>query len=117
MLKNTEIKKSFDFLNQEKITKESVEIIFEQIMSGKANTVEDAMEKSSIKTIDSSELEGLCTRIIEENSSLIDKQGEHSIGPLMGNVMKEVRGKASGEQVSNLLKKKIQEYLAKKNSK
>ncbi len=111
LLKTEEILKSFDLLIKEKITKESMEIIFEKIMAEEASSVEEAVQKGKVGMIDDKELEKICETIIKENQSIIDGQGLHSIGALMGLTMKMVRGKASGEKVNQLLKEKIQNYL------
>ena len=112
MLKSEEIIKSFEFLNQGKITKESIEIIFEQIMSGKTQSVEEAIQKTSMVSLSEDELEEICNTVINDNSAIIDAQGLRAIGPLMGSVMKSIRGKASGEKVNLLLQKMIKEYLS-----
>ncbi|MEK6929897.1 MAG: GAD domain-containing protein, partial [Thermoproteota archaeon] len=49
LLRNEEIVKTFEFLTKGKITKESIEIIFENIMSGKSKTIEDAIKNTSIE--------------------------------------------------------------------
>ncbi len=46
LLKPQEIIKSFDFLSEGKIAKESIEIIFKMIMSGKAKSVEEVIQMS-----------------------------------------------------------------------
>jgi glutamyl-tRNA(Gln) amidotransferase subunit E len=112
LLKSEEIIKSFEFLNQGKITKESIEIIFEQIMSGKTQSVEEAIQKTSMISLSEDELEEICNTVINDNSAIIDAQGLRAIGPLMGSVMKSTRGKASGEKVNLLLQKMIKEYLS-----
>ena len=111
LLKNEEIAKTFEFLEKGKIAKESIEIIFESIMSGKSNTIEDAMKVSSIETVDESDLEKIIQEIVEKNEQLIKNQKERAIGPLMGIVMKELRGKVSGETVNRILMKNIQNKL------
>src|SRR3972149_2005393 len=112
LLKSEEIIKSFEFLNQGKITKESIEIIFEQIMSGKTQSVDEAIQKTSMISLSEDELEEICNTVINDNSAIIDAQGLRAIGPLMGSVMKSTRGKASGEKVNLLLQKMIKEYLS-----
>jgi glutamyl-tRNA(Gln) amidotransferase subunit E len=111
LLKNGEIKKTFEFLEKEKITKESIEIIFEKIMAGKSSTVEEAMKMASIETVNDTELEKIIQEIVDKNEQLVKNQKERSIGPLMGIVMKELRGKASGEIVNKILLKNIQKKL------
>lgn len=80
-------------------------------MSGKSDTIEDAMKASSIKTVDESELEKIIQEIVDKNEQLIKNQKERAIGPLMGIVMKELRGRASGETVNRILMKNIQKKL------
>jgi glutamyl-tRNA(Gln) amidotransferase subunit E len=111
LLKNTEIRKTFEFLEKEKIAKESIEIIFENIMAGKSSTVEEAMKMASIETVNDIDLEKIIQDIVDKNEQLVKNQKERSIGPLMGIVMKELRGKASGEIVNKLLLKNIQKKL------
>ena len=106
--------KIFELVGKEELQKEAIEIIIELIMSGKAKSVEESIQKSSLKNITDEELENICTSVIEDNFAIIDGQGTRAISPLMGNVMKIVRGKASGEKVNQILKKKIQDYLNKK---
>jgi glutamyl-tRNA(Gln) amidotransferase subunit E len=111
LLKNTEIRKTFEFLEKEKIAKESIEIIFENIMAGKSSTVEEAMKMASIETVNDIDLEKIIQDIVDKNEQLVKNQKERSIGPLMGIVMKELRGKASGEIVNKILLKNIQKKL------
>ncbi len=110
LLKSEEILKIFKLLSQEKITKESVEIIFEQIMRGKSQSVDDVIENMSIEVMDNNQLEEIIEKIINNNIDTVKKDGIHSLRPLMGLVMKEVRGKASGKIVNELLTKKIKEH-------
>jgi len=117
LLNYEEIIKTFEFLNAGKIFKESIEKIFKIIMSSNASTIEEAMEKSAISTLAEDQLEDICNTVISNNFTIIDGQGTRSIGPLMGIVMKQTRGKASGEKVNHLLQKKIKEYLSKNSRK
>ena len=113
LLKHDEIIKTFEFLNLGKISKESVEMIFEQIMSGKTKSVDETLQKSSIGTLNDEELTKIVDEIIQKNLELIKNQGSHSIGSLMGIAMKSLRGKASGEKINQLLQKKITDILDK----
>jgi glutamyl-tRNA(Gln) amidotransferase subunit E len=115
LLKNEEIFKSFQLLEDGKITKESVEIVFENIMAGKSKTIEEAMKNTSIQSVNEDDLERIIDDIVEKNEEIIKNQKERAIGPLMGIAMKELRGKVSGETINNLLlqniKKKIENKL------
>ena len=112
LLKNEDIVKSFQLLEQGKIAKETIEIIFENIMSGKSNTTEEALKNASIEAVDEADLEKIIENIVEKNLEIVKNQKERSMGPLMGIAMKELRGKASGEMVNKLLLKNIKKKLS-----
>ena len=80
-------------------------------MAGKSNTVEGAIQKSAIRTISDDEISIQLDEVINKNTGIIDSQGTRSVDPLMGVAMKALRGKASGEKISQLLIEKIQKYL------
>ena len=111
LLKNEDIEKSFQLLDSGEIAKESIEIIFESIMSGKSQSTLDAMKNSSIEAVKESDVEEIIKKIVENNQEIIKNQKERAIRPLMGIAMKELRGKASGELVNNLLLKNIKKKL------
>jgi glutamyl-tRNA(Gln) amidotransferase subunit E len=113
LLKNDEIFKLFSLLEDGKIAKESIEIIFESIMSGKSNSAEEAMKNASIESINEDEIEKIIVNIVNKNEEIIKNQKERAVGPLMGIVMKELRGKASGEIINRLLFKNIKNKLEK----
>jgi len=111
LLTNEEIEKTFGYLQNGKITKESIEIIFENIMAGKSNSLEEAIKNTSIETLDEAKLEEIIEKITNENRGIIENQKERAIGPLMGIAMKNLRGKASGEMINKLLLKNIKKIL------
>lgn len=98
----------FSMLDAGSIPKESVEVIFSRIMSG-----EPALDvlKSAASTMSDAELDAALQRIVDENVSIIQNQGAHASGPLMGIAMKSLRGKASGRKISDVLEKKIEKLL------
>lgn len=111
LLRNEEIVKTFEFLTKGKITKESIEIIFENIMSGKSKTIEEAVKNTAIETVSKEEFEKVIENIIINNKEIIQNQKERAVSPLMGIAMKELRGKVSGEMVNSLLLEKIKKFL------
>jgi len=112
LLRNEDVVKSFQLLEQKKIAKETIEIIFEDIMGGKSDTIEEALKNASIEAVDEVDLEKIIESIVEKNEDIVKNQKERSIGPLMGIAMKELRGKASGEMINKLLLKNIKKKLA-----
>ena len=111
LLSNEHIKKTFELLEQEKINKESIQIIFEQIMSKKVSNVLQALENASITQLTENELDGILDKIIQENIDKIKQEQMRALSGIMGIAMKEVRGKASGKIINQKLKEKIQNSL------
>jgi len=110
LLKPEHIIESFELLASDKIPKESLEIIFESIMSGKSENVSIAMQSTDVSSIGEDELNDILDKIIQNNMDLVKERGENALVALMGIAMKEVRGKASGKMVNALLRKKILEF-------
>ena len=113
LLKHEEISNTFDLLNSDKISKESVKIIFEQIMSGKAVSASEAVKNASIRNMSEDELNEILDMIILNNSDKIQQDGIRSLTSLMGIAMKQVRGQTSGNLVNTLLLRKINKLLEK----
>jgi len=111
LLNDEQIMKTFELLEQEKINKESIQIIFEQIMSKKANDVIHALENASITQLTENELDKILDNIIQNNTDRIEQEQMRALSGLMGIAMKEVRGKASGKIINQKLKEKIQKFL------
>ena len=105
----------FKILDSKKISKESVEIIFSDIMTGKYSSVQNAVEGITAETISDEDVSIMLDEILSENESIIDKQGMRALNPIMGIAMKKMRGKASGEMINGLLHKKLQLKCEKKN--
>ena len=111
LLGEEEIMRTFELLDNKEIAKESVQVLFEGIMSGKTKSVEEALRQGLVQAVDDVELEGIIKRIIDENQGLIESQRERAVKPLMGIAMKELRGKASGEAVNKILLNGVKEKL------
>lgn len=103
-LPDTEIDAAFAMLSRGEIAKESIEMIFEAIMSGKAST---AAECATGARVGGAELDAILERIVAENSDAVREQGERATGLLMGKAMRELRGRAPGEAVSAALARLI----------
>ncbi len=89
------------------VSKEAIPEIIEDLRGGK--TVEDAIKDRSGRDIN---LEDIVDKIIAEKSEFIKEKGAFAQKPLMGLVMKEAKGRVDGRVVSEILKKKIDEFLS-----
>ena len=107
LLKTSDILEAFRLVIDEKIAKESLEMIFESIMSGKTKTISDTIQSNALNTIQDTELHQILDKLIESNLKIIEEQGIRSMGPLMGLAMKTLRGKVDGQKLNQLLENKI----------
>lgn len=87
-----------------KAAREAIPDIFRSIAKGSSFT--DALTKLA-PSVSRDELEALIRKIIEQRKDFIAQKGGGALGPLMGVVMKEVRGSVDGKIVSEILKKEI----------
>ena len=77
-------------------------------MSGQSGNISTAMQSTDVSSMGEGELNEILDEIIQKNMELVKKLGDKAITTQMGLAMKEVRGKASGKIVNDLLRKKIQ---------
>ena len=114
LLKTSDILEAFRLVLDEKIAKESLEMIFESIMSGKTKTISDAIKSNALDTIEDTKLHQLLDELVKSNLKIIEEQGLRSMGPLMGLAMKTLRGKVDGQKLNHLLEDKIKFAINKK---
>jgi len=91
-----------------KAAKEAIRDIVSWMAKHEDASVKDALENLGLGMLSEAELTSIIEDLIRENKSLVEKGGKEAFGPLMGLIMKKVRGKADAELVSQLLKKKLE---------
>ncbi|MDE1875657.1 MAG: Glu-tRNA(Gln) amidotransferase subunit GatE [Thaumarchaeota archaeon] len=114
LLKTGDIVEAFRLVTEEKIAKESLEMIFESIMSGKSKTISESIRSNALSTIEDAELHKILDDLVISNLKIIEDQGLRSMGPLMGLAMKTLRGKVDGQKLNQLLEDKIKIKIDKK---
>jgi len=104
---NIDYMKIFDALNSGMFAKEAVDEIVQRVCNGE--NLDTVISLFSEKI----DVDAVITRIIEDKKELIKEKGDRAFKPLMGLVMKELRGKVDGEVVAKKLRDKIKEVLEK----
>ena len=107
LLRTGDIFEAFRLITDGKIAKESLEMIFESIMSGKSKSISDAIKSNALNTVEDAELHKILDELVKSNFGIIKEQGLRSMGPLMGIAMKTLRGKVDGQKLNQLLEDKI----------
>jgi glutamyl-tRNA(Gln) amidotransferase subunit E len=98
----------FDKLDKGSIAKESVSLIFEQIMKKESKSVKDALNSLNLTEINDEELNTILDKILDDNVKIIKEKGINSIGALMGKSMNILRGKVDGYKINEYLKQKLE---------
>ena len=75
-----------------------------EIVAKNKTSVKDAIKKSGLKGMSESELRKIIKKIIAKHPELVK---EKRFAPLMGIVMKEVRGRISGKTVAKVLNEEL----------
>jgi glutamyl-tRNA(Gln) amidotransferase subunit E len=101
----------FKLQSEGKIPNEAIGNVLKTIASKPELTVDNAVQSLGIGDMDNGELEIAIDRLIESKIDFIKEKGLNSAGPLMGVIMKDFRGKVSGEEVSRILKEKISKKI------
>jgi glutamyl-tRNA(Gln) amidotransferase subunit E len=102
----------FSLLKNNEIGKEAIEEFMISKSDSPALTVEEIKKELKIEKISEQDLKKMIIDIINKNIALVKEKEMRALGPLMGEVMKEVRGKIDGKIVSNELKSILQKKLA-----
>jgi glutamyl-tRNA(Gln) amidotransferase subunit E len=103
----TKIREIFKALGAGEITKEALPDIVAWLSKNEDKTVMEAVESLGLKTLTKEELGKIIDGIIAKNKDLIEKSGSKAFGAVMGMVMKEVRGRANAETVSELIRQRL----------
>ena len=109
-IKDGHLLQLFELQSEGKLPNEAIGEVLKSIAMKPEFSVERVIGTLGIG-VEKGELEVVIDKVIESRMDFINQRGIDSAGPLMGIVMKELRGKVSGQEVSRLLKEKISAKL------
>lgn len=99
----------FECLSNNKFAKDAIPEILKSIIAG--NTVESAIDEAGKSLITVDDAAKIVAKIVSERADFVKAKGLAAVGPLMGPLMAEMRGKIDGKQASELLKQEIEKFL------
>ena len=106
-LDDEDLMRVFEMVAEGEVAKEGVPELLRGVAEG--DEPEDVAEELGLDAAAREEVEKVVDGILEERADYIEEEGMGAMGGLMGVVMEEMRGKADGELVSDVLREKIQE--------
>ena len=104
-------------LNNSRISKESIPIIFEKLLKKEVNDVDEVIRALGTDRVTEGYVDKTISRIIDDNDRVISEKGFDAIGLLMGRCMEILRGKIDGEKVNKKLVRKLTEHIQRSQGK
>ncbi len=74
-------------------------------------SVDEAAAACGLEAMDEAAVRDVVERVVDDNMDLVEEQGEHAVGALMGIAMRELRGRADGSLVHRLLADEVRGRL------
>ena len=105
-VKVEDLKQLLSLVGSNAIAKEAIPEILKIYLSSKGNKPIQEIVKD-FKSLNQEELNKIVEEVLESYKDEIIKRGEKAFSFIMGKVMSEVRGKASGEVVANIVREKL----------
>jgi glutamyl-tRNA(Gln) amidotransferase subunit E len=110
-LQDNHVRQVFELLSEGVFSREALPAVLTALAKNPAMSARSAAESLSLTRLSPREVEKIVRKVVQSNPEIIKKLGERAFKPLMGQVMKEVRGRAGGEAVGRALEKAIREFL------
>ncbi|MFW9803733.1 MAG: Glu-tRNA(Gln) amidotransferase GatDE subunit E, partial [Candidatus Thorarchaeota archaeon] len=73
--------------------------------------IQEVLSKTGLGKIETEDIEKIIQSIVEDRLDFVRERGEAAVGGLMGVAMKELRGKADGKLVKDLLTSEVKRVL------
>ena len=110
LLSEEQLKEVFSFLDEGRIVKESLPELLSWMATNQGSTG-NAVKALGVELLSDSQIAEIAAVKVAQNEDLVKKLGDKSVGPLMGMVMNEVRGKAEAQKVQRILSETIKKRL------
>ncbi len=92
--------------------KEAVPEILSWMLKNDVWDVARASDSLGVESVAEDDVRAVCDRVVKEREAFIKQRGDGALGPLMGIVMKELRGKVDGKIISEILNERIRQLLS-----
>jgi glutamyl-tRNA(Gln) amidotransferase subunit E len=91
------------------IAKEAIPDLIRLIATG--IPAEEAIRRCAASSFSAADVEAMADRILKERADFVRQRGKGALGPLMGVLMEEVRGRVDGKVVSEVLRRALDRFL------
>ena len=101
----------FKLVSRNVVAKEAIPSILTHLAKHPSLTAQEAVKALGLTRIDIDEARAVVREVAESMARLIEERGERAFGPIMGRVMKKLRGRVDGALVSKLVMEEIRRRL------
>jgi glutamyl-tRNA(Gln) amidotransferase subunit E len=108
-----QLQEIFKHLAAGELAKEALPDVLSWLAKHENKKVQDAIEGIGLKMMSKQELEQIIDASFKNNQKLVEERGMEALGPLMGIVMKEARGKANAAVINAMIEEKLKQTLKK----
>lgn len=91
------------------ISKEGIPIVLAEMLRGTAG-LEEAIGRTGLATISPEELDRMAQSLVQRNEALVRERGAGAHSALMGDLMREVRGRRDGKEVAASIQKALRRH-------
>ena len=97
----------FDLVADDELAKEGVNDVLTVLADQPDLSAEEAVEEAGLGGVDEEEVRDIIAGVVERNADQVAEEGMGAFSGLMGECMGELRGKADGDTVSDILREEI----------
>jgi len=108
---NEMIEEALLALQNRKITKELMLDLLAEWSKFPDKKLDEIIAGMKVEKMAESEIENIIKGILESNSKLIEEKKENAFSALMGEAMQKLKGRASGAEISGILRAELQKIL------
>ena len=112
-ISNEMVEETMLALKEKKITQDVLLEVLGWWAKKPRESFESVLKEMKVKAVGTGEVENIVKEIVRKNMVLVKEKGMQSASALMGDAMKELKGKASGQEINALLKKEIEKVVSK----
>jgi len=103
----------FKVVDSGQVAKEAIPDILSWLAKNPSKSPSEALKALGLETISPEELDAVVSKVVEENKKLIEERGAGALGPLMGTLMRELRGRVDARTLSEILRRRIESMKSK----
>ncbi|NLI73758.1 MAG: Glu-tRNA(Gln) amidotransferase subunit GatE [Euryarchaeota archaeon] len=104
------LKAAFAGVSSGTFAKEAVPDVLRKMAEGM--NIDEAVSELGLSAMSADEAREIVARVIREREDFVREKGKAAIGPLMGPVMAELRGRLDGKAANELLREELQKLLS-----